>query len=94
MWDQFETHTKDISRDDFVKVQGRVELYRGKPQISLQQVRIANRMKWTLPIFFRTPKRMSRRCTPTCSASRLQSKIRAQQVSRRNFDDPKNRAAL
>ena len=41
MWDQFETHTKDISRDDFVKVQGRVELYRGKPQISLQQVRIA-----------------------------------------------------
>jgi len=41
MWDQFETHTKDIGRDDFVKVQGRVELYRGKPQISLQQVRIA-----------------------------------------------------
>ena len=41
MWDQFEVHTKDIARDDFVKVQGRVELYRGKPQISLQQVRIA-----------------------------------------------------
>lgn len=41
MWDQFETQTRDITRDDFVKVQGRVELYRGKPQISVQQVRIA-----------------------------------------------------
>ena len=28
MWDQFETLAKDISRDDFVKVQGRVELYK------------------------------------------------------------------
>lgn len=41
MWDQFEASTKNIGRDDFVKVQGRVELYRGKPQISLQQLRLA-----------------------------------------------------
>jgi 3'-5' exoribonuclease len=41
MWDQFETIAKDIQRDDFVKVQARVELYRNKPQLALIQVRLA-----------------------------------------------------
>jgi len=41
MWDQFELAVKDIGRDDFVKVQARVEIYRNKPQLSLQQLRLA-----------------------------------------------------
>jgi 3'-5' exoribonuclease len=41
MWEQFEVAAKDISRDDFVKVQARVEVYRNKPQLSLVQVRLA-----------------------------------------------------
>lgn len=41
MWDQFESAVKDINRDDFVKVQARVEIYRNKPQLSLQQLRLA-----------------------------------------------------
>ncbi|HXY25241.1 MAG TPA: OB-fold nucleic acid binding domain-containing protein [Candidatus Acidoferrum sp.] len=41
MWDQFEAAAKDINRDDFVKVQGRVELYRNRPQLSVMQVRLA-----------------------------------------------------
>jgi 3'-5' exoribonuclease len=41
MWDQFEAFAKDVQRDDFVKVQGRVELYRNKPQLVLQQFRLA-----------------------------------------------------
>jgi len=41
MWDQFETAAGDVSRDDFVKVQARVEIYRNKPQLSLQQLRRA-----------------------------------------------------
>jgi 3'-5' exoribonuclease len=41
MWDQFEVAAKDIGRDDFVKVQARVEIYRNKPQLSLQQLRLA-----------------------------------------------------
>jgi len=41
MWDQFEVFAKDVHRDDFVKVQGRVEIYRNKPQLVLQQFRIA-----------------------------------------------------
>jgi 3'-5' exoribonuclease len=41
MWDLFETVAKDINRDDFVKVQARVEIYRNKPQLALQQVRRA-----------------------------------------------------
>ena len=41
MWDQFETLAKDVSRDDFVKVQARVEIYRNRPQLSLQQFRLA-----------------------------------------------------
>jgi 3'-5' exoribonuclease len=41
MWDQFEASAKDISRDDIVKVNARVEIYRNKPQLSLQQLRLA-----------------------------------------------------
>jgi 3'-5' exoribonuclease len=41
MWDQFEAAAKDVSRDDFVKVQARVEIYRNKPQLSLQNLRRA-----------------------------------------------------
>jgi 3'-5' exoribonuclease len=32
---------KGINRDDFVKVNARVEIYRNKPQLSLQQLRLA-----------------------------------------------------
>lgn len=41
MWDQFEAQAKEVSRDDFIKVQARVELYRNKPQLTLQQFRVA-----------------------------------------------------
>jgi 3'-5' exoribonuclease len=41
MWDQFEAIARDISRDDFIKVQARVEVYRSKPQLALLQVRLA-----------------------------------------------------
>jgi 3'-5' exoribonuclease len=41
MWDQFESIAKDINRDDFVKVQGRVEIYRNRPQLAVIQVRVA-----------------------------------------------------
>jgi 3'-5' exoribonuclease len=41
MWDQFEALAKDVNRDDFVKVQARVEIYRNKPQLSLHQFRLA-----------------------------------------------------
>jgi len=41
MWDQFEGFAKGVNRDDFVKVQARVEIYRNRPQLSLQQFRLA-----------------------------------------------------
>jgi 3'-5' exoribonuclease len=41
MWEQFETAAKDIQRDDFVKVQARVEVYRNRPQLAVQQLRLA-----------------------------------------------------
>jgi len=41
MWDQFDVVVKNINRDDFVKVSARVEIYRNKPQLSLQQLRLA-----------------------------------------------------
>lgn len=41
MWAKFETALADIARDDFVKVEGRVELYRDKPQLTLVQIRKA-----------------------------------------------------
>ena len=41
MWDSFELPSKDIKRDDFIKVSARVENYRNKMQLVLQQMRIA-----------------------------------------------------
>jgi 3'-5' exoribonuclease len=41
MWEKFELLAKDVNRDDFVKIQGRVEIYRNRPQLSLQQFRLA-----------------------------------------------------
>ena len=41
MWDQFEAAAKGIHRDDFVKVQARVEIYKNRPQLSVIQVRLA-----------------------------------------------------
>ena len=41
MWDQFEAFAKEVARDDFVKVQARVEIYRGRPQLALMQFRRA-----------------------------------------------------
>jgi 3'-5' exoribonuclease len=41
MWDQFEVVAKDISRDDFVKVNARVEVYKNRPQLALLQLRLA-----------------------------------------------------
>jgi 3'-5' exoribonuclease len=41
MWDQFDELAKDIKRDDFVKIQARVEIYRNKMQLALQQFRVA-----------------------------------------------------
>lgn len=41
MWDQFDVMAKGVTRDDFVKVQARVEIYRNRPQLLLQQFRVA-----------------------------------------------------
>ena len=41
MWDQFEAIARDINRDDFVKVQARVEVYKNRPQLAIVQVRVA-----------------------------------------------------
>ena len=41
MWDQFEVAAKEISRGDVVKVNARVESYRHKLQLTLQQLRLA-----------------------------------------------------
>jgi 3'-5' exoribonuclease len=41
MWDQFEAGAKEISRGDVVKVNARVESYRNKLQLTLQQLRLA-----------------------------------------------------
>ena len=41
MWDQIEITTREVDREDIVKVQGRVEIYRGRPQFSVIQMRKA-----------------------------------------------------
>jgi 3'-5' exoribonuclease len=41
MWENFEEAAATINRDDFVRVQGRIELYRDRPQIALDRLRKA-----------------------------------------------------
>ncbi|HET9402417.1 MAG TPA: HD domain-containing protein [Candidatus Acidoferrales bacterium] len=41
MWTGFEESASGVSRDDFVKVQARVELYRNQPQLILDRLRRA-----------------------------------------------------
>jgi 3'-5' exoribonuclease len=41
MWDHFEESAASISKDDFVKIQGRVEIYRNKKQVMLDRLRKA-----------------------------------------------------
>jgi 3'-5' exoribonuclease len=41
MWDNFDEPAATFSRDDFVKVQGRVDLFRGRPQLIVERVRRA-----------------------------------------------------
>jgi len=53
MWDQFDALAREVSRDDFIKVQGRVELYRNKPQLTLQQFRVAKPRRSTWATFCR-----------------------------------------
>src|SRR5271154_1800923 len=42
MWDGFEQSAAAFERDDFVKVQARVESYRGKIQLSIEKIRRAD----------------------------------------------------
>ncbi|MBZ5529421.1 MAG: HD domain-containing protein [Acidobacteriia bacterium] len=41
MWTGFEHAASQVSRDDFVQVKGRVEIYKNKPQLSLESFRRA-----------------------------------------------------
>jgi 3'-5' exoribonuclease len=41
MWDNFEEQASGITRDDFAKVQGRVEVYRGRNQLIVDRIRRA-----------------------------------------------------
>src|ERR1700724_4569404 len=41
MWDGFDQSAATFERDDFVKVQARVEIYRNKVQLSLEKIRRA-----------------------------------------------------
>jgi 3'-5' exoribonuclease len=52
MWDQFEASAKDVSRGDVVKVNARVESYRNKLQLTLQQLRLAKPEEVELADYF------------------------------------------
>ena len=41
MWTKFESAVQEILRDDFIKVEARVELYRDRPQLAVIQIRKA-----------------------------------------------------
>src|ERR1700690_810163 len=52
MWDGFDREAASFNRDDFVKVQARVESYRNKLQVSLEKIRRAEANEVDLADFF------------------------------------------
>ena len=54
MWDHFEDSAATIARDDFVKIQGRVENYRGKKQVMLDRLRKADESEVDAEDFYAT----------------------------------------
>lgn len=52
MWEKFEDLAATFERDDFVKVQGRVEAYRGKPQVIIDRIRPVQSSEVDLADFF------------------------------------------
>lgn len=52
MWDNFEEQTAGISRDDFVKVQARVDVYRGRNQLVVDRIRRAESNEVDLEDYF------------------------------------------
>ena len=52
MWSGFEDSAPTISRDDFVKVQGRVEMYRNRAQLILEKLRRAEDSEVDFADFF------------------------------------------
>src|SRR5579884_2977017 len=67
VWDLFESAAKEISRDDFVKVQARVEVYRDRPQLSVLQVRRAKPEEIEISDFLPTPNTTSKNSGPSSS---------------------------
>ena len=56
MWDQIDTIAREVDREDIVKVQGRVEIYRARPQLSVIQMRKAKPEEVDLADFLPTTK--------------------------------------
>jgi 3'-5' exoribonuclease len=56
MWDRFEESSAAISRDDFVKVQARVDVYRNRPQLILEKLRKADASEVEPADFYATTK--------------------------------------
>jgi 3'-5' exoribonuclease len=56
MWDRFEDSSAAISRDDFVKVQGRVDVFRNRPQLILEKLRKAEASEVEPADFYATTK--------------------------------------
>lgn len=52
MWDNFEEPASGVSRDDFVKVQARVEVFRGRNQLILDRLRRADANEVELEDYF------------------------------------------
>lgn len=52
MWENFEEPSAAVARDEFVKVQARVELYRGRNQLILEKMRAARAEEVDLEDYF------------------------------------------
>jgi len=91
MWDQFDAAVKDINRDDFVKVQARVEITAIGRSFRCSSFGLRNPRRLTSPIFSCTQKKTLESCTRSCWNTRTRLQIPGSRNSSRELFESGNR---
>jgi 3'-5' exoribonuclease len=88
MWEGFDRTAATFERDDFVKVQARVENYRNKLQLAIEKIRRAEESEVDPADFFPHTKEDVDRCTRSCSRSSRRWQSLAPATPRSVVQDP------
>ena len=67
MWDNFEALAETFECDDVILIRGRVKLYNGQKEVTLEQIVPSAERDYDLAIFWRTRNTTWKNFTPSCA---------------------------